>query len=72
VKSNGAFAEGAAPAITEQEAAAIATDAYLYLYPLVTTDVTRKQGTNIEAAGLKPGFAPMNAFPTGRPSRRPT
>jgi len=32
--------------ITEQEAQAIAVDAYIYLYPLVTMDVTRKQITN--------------------------
>jgi hypothetical protein len=49
------------PVITEQEATAIATDAYLYLYSLVTMDVTRKQGTNVEN-NQKPGFAPMNAF----------
>ena len=30
-------------AITEQEAQSIATDAYIYFYPLVTMDVTREQ-----------------------------
>jgi hypothetical protein len=54
-----AAAEGS---ISPTEAAAIATDAYVYLYPLISMDVTRKQGTNIEAAGQKPGFAPMNSF----------
>ena len=34
--------------ITEQEAHAIAVDAYVYFYPLVTMDVTRRQLTNIE------------------------
>ena len=32
--------------ITEQEAQSIAVDAYIYFYPLVTMDVTRKQLTN--------------------------
>jgi hypothetical protein len=54
--------------ITEQEAQAIAVDAYIYLYPLVTMDVTRKQLTNVEPG--KGIGAPMNvmfnvpAFPT--------
>jgi hypothetical protein len=50
----------AAP-ITEQEAHAIATDAYVYFYPLVTMDVTRKQFTNI-APGKELGKGPMNMF----------
>ena len=54
-----AAAEGP-PAITEQEARAIATDAYIYFYPLVTIDITRKQLINTEAGK---GFGgPMNAF----------
>src|SRR5215475_2835917 len=36
-------------------------DAYTYLYPLVTMEVTRRQGTNV-AADAKPGFGPPNAF----------
>src|SRR3974390_49486 len=48
-------------AITEQEAHAIAVDAYLYLYPLVIMDVTRKQSTNVEP-GKEVGKGPMNAF----------
>jgi hypothetical protein len=36
-------------------------DAYTYLYPLVTMEVTRRQMTNIEA-GTKPGFGPPNQF----------
>lgn len=51
----------AAEPITEQEAHAIAVDAYLYLYPLVTMDVTRKQFTNIEP-GKEVAKGPMNTF----------
>jgi hypothetical protein len=51
-----------AQSLSATEAAAIASDAYVYLYPLVSMDITRKQTTNIEAVGQKPGFAPMNAF----------
>lgn len=43
------------------EAAAVATDAYIYFYSLVTMDVTRKQATNVEA-GKTPGRGPMNTF----------
>src|SRR5246127_4257120 len=56
-----ALAQSAAPTISEQEAHAIAVDAYLYFYPLVTMDVTRKQFTNIEP-GKELGKGPMNAF----------
>src|SRR5262245_41559896 len=46
--------------LTEQEARAIGVDAYLYFYPLVTMDLTRKQLTNIEPGK---GFGgPMNTF----------
>jgi hypothetical protein len=37
------------PAITEQAARAIGVDAYLYFYPLISVDITRKQSANIEA-----------------------
>src|SRR3984893_214353 len=50
----------AAEPITEQGAHAIGVQAYLYLYSLVTMDLTRKQLTNVERAeGLS---APMNTF----------
>ena len=48
-------------AITEQEAQSIAVDAYIYFYPLVTMDITRKQSTNIEP-GKEFGKGPMNMF----------
>ena len=48
-------------AITEEEAHAISVDAYLYFYPLITMDVTRKQLTNVEPGTTAMG-GPMNAF----------
>ncbi|WP_243374615.1 DUF1254 domain-containing protein [Microvirga solisilvae] len=50
-----------ASALTDQEAHDIAVEAYLYFYPLVTMDVTRKQLTNHEP-GKVPGRGPMNMF----------
>jgi hypothetical protein len=47
--------------ITEQQAHAIAVDAYVYFYSLVTMDVSRKQFTNIEP-GKEFGKGPMNMF----------
>jgi hypothetical protein len=46
---------------TEQEAYEIGVEAYVYFYPLVITDVTRRQLTNIEA-GKMVGRGPMNTF----------
>lgn len=53
---------------TEAEAHAIGIDAYLYFYPLVTMDITRRQLTS---AGAEPGisgppntFVNVQAFPT--------
>ncbi len=48
-------------AITEQEAQAIGIDAYIYFYPLVTMDLTRRQFTNVEP-GKELGKGPMNTF----------
>jgi hypothetical protein len=46
--------------ISEEQAHSIAVDAYVYLYPLVTMEVTRRQVTNIEPGK---GFGgPMNTF----------
>jgi hypothetical protein len=47
--------------VTEQEAHAIGVDAYIYFYPLLSMDITRKQFTNVEPG--KDGFkGPMNTF----------
>jgi hypothetical protein len=59
--AQGAIAQDALPAITEAEAHAIGVDAYLYFYPLVSMDITRKQSTNIEP-GKEFGKGPMNLF----------
>jgi hypothetical protein len=48
-------------ALTEDQARAIAVDAYIYLYPLILMDLTRKQSTNIEP-GKEFGKGPMNMF----------
>src|SRR5215471_15663406 len=56
-----AMPRGAHAGITEEEARAIAVDAYIYLYPLVTMELTRKQSTNIEP-GKEFGKGPMNMF----------
>jgi hypothetical protein len=47
--------------ITEQEAHDIGIDAYIYFYPLLSMDITRKQFTNIEP-GKEFGKGPMNTF----------
>lgn len=43
------------------EAHDVGINAYIYLYPLVTMERTRRQAINIEP-GRRPGFGPMNAF----------
>lgn len=58
---NGGRAQNTPPAMTEQDAQAIGVDAYVYLYPLVTMDITRKQFTNLEP-GKEFGKGPMNMF----------
>jgi hypothetical protein len=50
----------AAPSLSQEDADAIAEEAYTYLYSLVTMDLTRLQFTNVEEAK---GFSgPMNVF----------
>lgn len=47
--------------ISPEAAHAIAVDAYIYLYPLVTMDLTRKVAINV-APGKLPGQGPANLF----------
>jgi hypothetical protein len=55
--------------IGEAEAQSIAVDAYLYFYPLVSMDVTRRQLTNVAPGQSEMGAPPntfvnLKAFPT--------
>jgi hypothetical protein len=56
-----AFPANSKAALSEQEAQDIGIKAYLYFYPLVTMDISRKQFTNIEQ-GKKIGSGPANMF----------
>ena len=53
--ATGAALPARADTITEQEAHAIGVDAYVYFYPLITMDITRRQLTNASAGSrLRP------------------
>ena len=47
--------------VAPEAAHAIGVEAYLYFYPLVTMDITRKQSVNVEP-GKELGKGPMNTF----------
>lgn len=51
--------------MSAEEADQIAVEAYVYLYPLVMMEVTRRQMTNLPP-DTKPGFGPMDAFTHAR------
>jgi len=51
-----------AQSLSPAEARQIAEDAYIYGYSLITTEVTRVQGTNISKAEPEKLSAPMNQF----------
>jgi hypothetical protein len=62
IATSTAFAQVSAPSaqLSKQDALSIATDAYIYGYPLVTMELTRRVMTNVAAAGNK--SAPMGSF----------
>ena len=68
------YARAEAPSVTEEEAHAIGVEAYLYLYSLVTMDLTRLQSTNVQEVGDFKGpmniFVNVPAYPTGRDEDR--
>lgn len=49
------------PDLSEQEAFEIAEEAYIYAYPLISMDVSRRVMTNLPP-GVKPGLGPVNMF----------
>ncbi len=59
--AQGAIAQSALPSITPEEAHAIGVDAYVYLYPLLSMEISRQTFTNVEP-GKVFGKGPMNTF----------
>jgi hypothetical protein len=64
-----AWGPAAAAQVSAEEAHAIGVDAYLYFYPLVTMDLTRRQLTNVEPSkgglgGPPNTFVNIPAYPT--------
>jgi hypothetical protein len=49
------------PSLTAQEILQISVEAYIYFYPLISMDVTRRVATNVPP-GVKSGLGPMNRF----------
>ena len=61
MKAKRAESLAAVAPISEQDAYDIGVEAYIYFYPLVLMDTTRRQAVNIDA-GKVIGRGPMNAF----------
>jgi hypothetical protein len=61
-----ASAQTVQPALTPEEAYAIAREAYLYAYPIVSMDVTMRQAINVPDAGTINMRAPANQFAHAR------
>jgi hypothetical protein len=57
-----ALAQQAAAPLRADEASAIATDAYIYGYSLITSDVTRAAFINVKAPSPRTFQAPLNQF----------
>lgn len=55
-----AVAQNSTPAVTADQADAIGVDAYIYFYPLILMDLTRKQSIN--GTRTEFGQGPMNTF----------
>jgi hypothetical protein len=51
-----------AQSMPDEKAYAIARDAYVYAYPIVTMDVSMRQSTNVPDAKTAPLRAPINRF----------
>ena len=60
VAANVGAASAQSTSVTPAEARAIAISAYLYFYPIVTMDITRRQATTVLPGSRD--AAPMNAF----------
>jgi hypothetical protein len=54
--------------VSADEAKEIGIEAFVWLYPLLTMEITRRQMTNLPA-GQKPGLAPWASSPTFASSR---
>ena len=60
-----AASQAATPKISQEEATEIGIEAYIYLYPLITMDLTRRIAINSEP-GKGLGAGPMNTFAHSR------
>jgi len=61
-----AHAQTAPPRLTPEETYALARDAYLYAYPIVSIDTTMRQATNVPDAATINMRAPVNQFAHAR------